>query len=154
MFIKEREEHIYKRSLSEAEFSLIAQIMEEEGGKVVYRSTKKEIDDRFQALGKLMYRLIKLFKKYDYGAYRTLKSVFEQQFTLTPEKTILPREKEKTSVQSIQSPHDPDRHYRNKGGNKVKGYSANLTETCNTAENEDGSSKEENDANEANPVLI
>jgi hypothetical protein len=79
----------------------------------------RENDDRFQALGKLMYCLIKLFKKYDYGAYRTLKSVFEQQFTLTPEKTILPREKEKISAQSIQSPHDPDCHYRNKGGNKV-----------------------------------
>ncbi|MGI5999127.1 MAG: transposase [Lutispora sp.] len=154
MFIKEREEHIYKRSLSQAEFSLIAQIMEEEGEKVVYRSTKKEIDDRFQALGKLMYRLIKLFKKYDYGAYRTLKSVFEQQFTLTPEKTILPREKEEISAQSIQSPHDPDCHYRNKGGNKVKGYSVNLTETCNTAENEDSSSKEKDtQEDETNPVL-
>ncbi len=81
-----------------------------------------------------MYRLIKLFKKYDYGAYRTLKSIFEQQFTFTLEKTILPREKEKISVQSIQSPHDPDCHYRNKGGNKVKGYSVNLTETCHSTE--------------------
>ena len=41
MFIKAREEDIYQQgSLSEAELSLIAKIRDEEGGKVVYRSTK------------------------------------------------------------------------------------------------------------------
>lgn len=71
-----------------------------------------------------------LFKKHDYGTYQTLKSVFEQQFTITPDKSILPLENDKISAKSIQSPHDTDSHYRNKGGNKVKGYSANITETC------------------------
>jgi len=87
MFIKNHEEDIYQSSLSESELSLIAQIMNEEGEKVVYRSTKKQIDTRFEALGKLMYRLVKLFEKdEDDGEYRTLKSVFEQQFTLTAKK--------------------------------------------------------------------
>ncbi len=153
-FIKEHEEDIYQQgSLSQAEFSLIAQIREEEGDKVVYRSTKKEIDTRFETLGKLMHHLVKLFEKYDDGEYRTLQSVFEQQFTVTPEKTILPRENEEISAQSIQSPHDPDCHYRNKDGNRVKGYSVNLTETCNTAESKDNSSTTGNDANKTEPIL-
>lgn len=130
LFIEERSEHIYKRSLSREEFALIAHIMDEEGNKFTYRSNKKEIDTRFVALGKLMYRLVNLFKKHDYGTYQTLKSVFEQQFTITPDKSILPLENDKISAKSIQSPHDTDSHYRNKGGNKVKGYSANITETC------------------------
>jgi hypothetical protein len=46
------------------------------------------------------------------------------------EKQVLPLENEKISSKSIQSPHDTDCHYRNKDGNKVKGYSANITETC------------------------
>ena len=60
----------------------------------------------------------------------TLKTVFEQQYSLSKEKMVLPLENEKISAKSIQSPHDTDAHYRNKDGNKVKGYSANITETC------------------------
>ena len=39
-------------------------------------------------------------------------------------------ENDEISARSIQSPHDPDCTYRNKDGNKVKGYSTNVTETC------------------------
>ena len=37
---------------------------------------------------------------------------------------------EEISAKSVQSPHDTDCHYRNKDGNKVKGYSINVTESC------------------------
>jgi len=130
LFISERQEFIYKKSLSKEEFLLIKSIEGEAGEKVVYRSTKIEIDQQFIALGLLMYRLINLFKSNAYGQYKTLKAVFEQQFTVSKEKLVLPLENEKISSKSIQSPHDTDCHYRNKDGNKVKGYSANITETC------------------------
>lgn len=130
MFIAEREAFIIKKSLSKEEFSLIKRIQGEEGNKVVYRSTKAELDTLFIALGKLMYRFIGLFKANNYGQYQTLKTVFEQQYSVSKEKIILPLENEKISAKSIQSPHDTDCHYRNKDGNKVKGYSVNVTETC------------------------
>jgi hypothetical protein len=130
LFIAEREEHIFKKSLSKEMFSLIESIRSEKGNKVVYRSTKAEIDSRFVELGKLMYRFIELFKRYDYGMYGTLKTVLEQQYVVSSDKTILPLENEKVSAKSIQSPHDTDCHYRDKDGNKVKGYSVNITETC------------------------
>ena len=130
LFISERHEFIYKRSLSEDEFSLIKHIEGETGNKVVYRSTKVEIDERFIALGKLMYKFISIFKSNSYGQYQTLKAVFYQQYSVSKEKIILPLENEKISAKSIQSPHDTDCHYRNKDGNKVKGYSVNITETC------------------------
>jgi hypothetical protein len=136
LFIAEREEHIFKKSLPKEMFSLIESIRGEKGNKVVYRSTKAEIDNRMIELGKLMYHFIELFKRYDYGMYGTLKTVFEQQYSLSSEKTILPIENENVSAQSIQSPHDTDCHYRNKDGNKVKGYSVNVTETCDQAKEE------------------
>jgi len=130
LFIIEREEFICKKSMTKDEFSLIKSILGETGNKVVYRSTKLEIDVRFIALGKLMYRFVGLFKPNNYGQYQTLKAVFEQQYSVSKEKIVLPLENEKISAKSIQSPHDTDCHYRNKDGNKVKGYSANITETC------------------------
>ena len=130
LFIEERSEHIHKRSLSQQEFDLIDHIMDEEGNKFIYRSNKKEVDTRFVALGRLMYRFIKLFKRHDYGTYQTLKAVFDEQFTVTTDKIVLPKENDEISAKSVQSPHDTDSHYRNKGGKKVKGYSANITETC------------------------
>lgn len=137
LFIDEREEFIYKKSLSKEEFSLIKSIQGETGNKVVYRSTKTEIDARFIAVGKLMYRFIGLFKANSYGQYQTLKTVFEQQYSVSKEKMVLPLENEKISARSIQSPHDTDCHYRNKDGNKIKGYSANITETCDQQPEED-----------------
>jgi hypothetical protein len=130
MFIVDREEFICKKSLSKDEFSLIKSIQQETGNKVVYRSTKSEIDTRLIALGKLMYRFVLLFKSNNYGEYKTLKTVFEQQYSVSKDKIVLPLENEKISAKSIQSPHDTDAHYRNKDGNKVKGFSVNVTETC------------------------
>ena len=130
LFITEREEFIFKKSLSKTELSLIKNIQGETGNKVVYRSTKLEIDAQLIALGELMYRFIGLFKSNSYGQYQTLKSVFEQQYAVDKKKIVLPLENEKISAKSIQSPHDTDCHYRNKDGNKVKGYSTNITETC------------------------
>jgi hypothetical protein len=137
LFITEREEFIYKKSMSKDEFSLIKNIQGETGNKVVYRSTKAEIDARFVALGKLMYRFIGFFKANNYGQYQTLKTVFEQQYSVSKEKIVLPLENEKISAKSIQSPHDTDCHYRNKDGNKIKGYSANITESCDQQTNQD-----------------
>ena len=137
LFIAEREEHIFKKSLPKEMFSLIESIRDEKGNKVVYRSTKAEIDARFVELGELMYRFIGLFKRYDYGSYKTLKTVFEQQYLVSEDKIVLPLENEKVSAKSIQSPHDTDCHYRNKDGNKVKGYSVNITETCDQSHEEE-----------------
>jgi hypothetical protein len=137
MFIIEREEFIFKKSISKEELSLIKSIQGETGNKVVYRSTKAEIDTKFIALGKLMYRFIGLFKANNYGQYQTLKTIFEQQYSVNKQKIVLPLENEKISAKSIQSPHDTDAHYRNKDGNKVKGYVSNLTETCDQPQ-EDG----------------
>ena len=129
LFIIERSEHIYKKSLSMHDLKLIQSIEDENGDKVVYRSTKSEIDANFLSLGELMHLFIRLFKNYPGGQYDILKAVFDQQYSCV-EKVVLPLEKEKINADTIQSPHDPESHYRNKGGTQVKGNSINVTETC------------------------
>ncbi len=136
LFIKERREYIYKRSLSKDDFKLIESIEGESGDKVVYYSTKSEIDARFLALGNLMYRFIRLFKIYPGGQYEILKDVFNGQYSCK-KKVVLALEKEKISADSIQSPHDPESHYRKKGDNKIKGNSINITETCDKSTDEE-----------------
>ena len=44
------------------------------------------------------------------------------------------KEVKEIQADSLQSPHDQDAAFRNKGGTKVQGYSVNLTETCNKDE--------------------
>jgi hypothetical protein len=56
--------------------------------------------------------------------------VFNEQYKVSEEQQIELRPKEEISSSSVQSPHDPDSAYRNKGDQKVKGYSVNITETC------------------------
>ena len=129
LFIKERRGYIYKRSLSKNDLELIKSIEGESGDKVVYYRTKSEIGSRFLALGNLMYLFIRLFKNYPGGQYDILKAVFNEQYSCK-EKVVLALENEQLSTSSIQSPHDPESHFRNKGGNKVKGNSINVTETC------------------------
>lgn len=108
---------------------LIENILKEKGNKVVYRSTGDEVKNKIQELGLLAHKLIQLFNA-SYPHYETLERLFSEQFILDETKIVVARNKEDISAHSIQSPHDTDCHYRNKDDNKVKGYSINLTESC------------------------
>jgi hypothetical protein len=110
--------------------SELESLLKLEGNKVVYTSSSEEVLSRFSQLGILIHKVLPLFSKFDSAYYQTLKTIFEQQYTVNDQGVVSPREKETISAQSIQSPHDTDCHFRNKDGNKVKGYSLNVTESC------------------------
>jgi hypothetical protein len=129
-FCTGRKEHIQKRTLSSSDTALLDSILKEEGKKVVYRSSKTEITTRMKEMGRLIYRLLAIFKKYPGDDYDMLKKVFLEQFSMNENKEVLPLEKDKIKATSVQSPHDTDCTYRNKDGNEVKGYAINVTETC------------------------
>ena len=59
-----------------------------------------------------------------------LQRIFNEQYKVLEDEQIELRGKEEISSSSLQSPHDPDSAYRNKQGQQVKGYSVNVTETC------------------------
>lgn len=56
--------------------------------------------------------------------------VFNEQYRVDEKEIVVARKKEEMSTKSVQSPHDTDCHYRNKGDQKMKGYSINVTESC------------------------
>jgi len=101
-----------------------------EGNKVVYTCTSEEVKSRLQELGVLIYKILPLFSSCLSDHYKTLQRVFNEQFKVDENQVVVSREKEEISAQSVQSPHDTDCNYRNKDGNKVKGYSINVTESC------------------------
>ena len=105
-----------------------------EGNKITYTCSSAEVKTRLQQLGGLIYQILPLFSTTDSLHYQTLKRVFDEQFKVDENKIVVAREKEEITAQSVQSPHDTDSTYRNKGGNGVKGYSINITESCDEGE--------------------
>jgi hypothetical protein len=127
-------------SFSEEEHQLLSSIMKEGGDKVVYRSSKEEVETKMGLIGKLIYKIIGQLGNHPKESLQTLIRVFNDQYQLVEdenndnkdekERIVVTRAKEEISAKSIQSPHDTECHYRNKDGNQVKGYSINVTETC------------------------
>lgn len=106
-----------------------------EGNKVTYRCSNSEIKARLQLLGGLIYRVLALFSMADApGYYQTLGRVFDEQYRVDENKIVTARDREEITSQSVQSPHDTDCTYRNKGDGNVKGYSINVTESCDDGE--------------------
>jgi hypothetical protein len=133
-------EAIERLSLSEEEKALLSSIHREGGDKVVYRSSKEEVETKMGAIGILIYKIIRQQGIHPSESIQTLIRVFNDQYQFVEdenneykgenEECIITRAKEEISAKSVQSPHDTECHYRNKDGNQIKGYSINITETC------------------------
>ncbi|MDR3339385.1 MAG: transposase [Candidatus Symbiothrix sp.] len=132
--------------LSENELQFLESIASEEGEKVIYRHTKEEVSSRIGILGTLIYKILTITGATENKDMQLLQRVFDDQYTVEKneegvegkesvegvevKEEVIPRPKASISSKSVQSPHDTECHYRNKDDNKVKGYSDNLTETC------------------------
>ena len=127
LFYKSVPEKVLNKRMNRKDRSALQEILKEESGKVVYRSTKQELIDRMNQLGRLIYRLLRLHKSNPH--HDLLQKILSEQYMKVDAGVVL-LEREKIPADSIQSPDDPDCNYRNKGGKKVKGYSVNATETC------------------------
>ncbi len=119
-----------KSTLSAADLEQLEKLVIEEPLKTVYRSTREELKGRLQPIGIISYKLLTLFGNLQTESFLLLQRVFSEQYKVSENQQIELRPKEEISSSSVQSPHDPDSAYRNKGDQKVKGYSVNITETC------------------------
>jgi hypothetical protein len=114
----------------------LGEILKEKAETVTYRSTKEEVARRLEGLGKVVQRLVAAAGAGRNKEYGLLRRVFEEQYEEVggpwggKKKRVKVREKSGRSGKSVQKPHDEDSEYRDKGGNKVKWYSVNVTETC------------------------
>lgn len=129
---------LYYKGLSESVKMILADtdrqqldaIFKEESTKTVYRSTKEEIKSRLQKFGTLIYKVLNLIPGNESESFQTLQRIFQEQFKVEQDQQISLRPKEELSAQNVQSPHDTDCTYRNKHDQPVKGFSVNITETC------------------------
>jgi hypothetical protein len=133
----------FSKHLSKANQALLNEVLSESGEKASYRYNKSEIESRLSQLGTIIFTLISHSKGKPDSAIEILRKVFYQQYEVVDD-VVIPLPKEKIEATSIQSPHDPDCHFRIKKDDQVKGYSINVTETCNP----------ENDVNLVTSVIV
>jgi len=119
-----------KQRIGKIEKEELELLMKEKGSTVVYHSTKAEIETKIQALGLLIWKLLSLYTKSGNEIYNTLHRVFEDHYKVEEGDKVVIKDKKEISSKSIQSPHDTECTFRNKRDQKIKGYHANLTETC------------------------
>lgn len=104
-----------------------APLLEEKGSHTVYTSDASTMSERISELGNVVYSVLKRLKE-DAPGYALLHRVFHEQYSVEGG-TVTLRDRKEIKSDSVQNPNDPDAHYRNKGDQKVQGYSANITET-------------------------
>ena len=102
--------------------------LEEDAKKMVYRLNSETLGEKISSLGGLIYQVLKRLSESTTG-YDLLHRVFHEQYEVVKGQAIL-RPKEDITARSVQNHNDPDADYRKKGDQKVKGYSVNITETC------------------------
>jgi hypothetical protein len=116
--------------LSAEDMDLLAKIACTAGKNVVYYSSSEDVRNRLSDLGVLCYKILSVYNEKDNKHYLTLKRLFDDHFRMDSDGQTEPKPSAEIEPTSIQSPFDPDSAYRNKSGTQVKGFSVNVTETC------------------------
>jgi len=101
-----------------------------ESKKLVYSKNREEIQKSLQSLGILADKILNALDEHDNENYGMLKRVFGEHFRVNGTGGVDTLPKEEIKSGSVQNPNDTECAFRDKDGQKVKGYSANLTETC------------------------
>ena len=99
----------------------------EDAEKTVYRTDSETMGKRLLDLGIVIYNLLMAFPDTE---KMLLRRVFDEQYDVDKDHNVTLRDKAKITASSVQNPNDTDAAYRSKNGKKVKGYSVNITETC------------------------
>ena len=109
----------------------LAPYLKGHAGQYVYHMKREEAGDHLQQIGTLMQQLLVELKPAYEGEpiYQVLARVFGEHFQLV-EGTVCSKSNDQLSASSLQSPDDLEATYRNKRGQGYRGYTANITETC------------------------
>lgn len=116
--------------LSLEDMTTLADLSLSPGNKVVYSSSREDVQRHLANLGLLCYKALSVYSEKENKYYPTLKRVFDDHFCMDGHGQTELRPSKEVASDSVQSAFDTDCAYRNKDGTKVKGYSVNVTETC------------------------
>lgn len=100
---------------------------------ICYQLKNEEVPDYLQQTGALLVALLsELEAEAETAEARALVArVLREQYQIEDDETITLREPKEVAADSLQSPHDPEATYREKNGERYRGYVANISETCN-----------------------
>jgi len=128
-----------ERILSEADQERLAEIfapyIQDSAGHYTYRvKGQAAVQEHLQKIGQTLHRLLAELKAAyaAESAYQVLERIFADNFHLLESGPCAKENKELTS-DCLQSVDDLEATYRTKGTGHYKGYVANLTETCDPA---------------------
>lgn len=118
--------------MSSADREVLDGLLERKPHQTVYRLSRSEKEAMLEDAGRLLLRLARTYSGRDSDRHGLIERVLSEQYLTGPSPDDLaPKPARTVSSSSAQSASDPDAAYRKKGAQKVKGYSVNLTETCN-----------------------
>lgn len=106
-------------------------------GQYCYRVKGEDLSGHLAAVGQLMYQLVtELEGQYaEQPVYQMLQRVFDEHFVVEDAEesdaaVVRAKMGDELSANSLQSPDDWEATFRKKSGEGYRGYSSNLTETC------------------------
>lgn len=116
---------------------LFEEFLEGTAGQYCYRVRGEDLSGHLAAVGQLMYQLVaELAHGYaEDPTYQVLQRVFGEHFAVeevegSDAETVRTKMGEELSANSLQSPDDWEATFREKRGEGYRGYTSNLTETC------------------------
>ena len=122
------------KHLIDSEIKYLYELSKENCEKISYRSNKEDLETRISQMGVIIHKIVNIPELPSTPSIDVLRQVFDDQYEVI-DGVVTPLPKQKIKATSVQSPHDPDCDYREKGEQKVKGYSINVTETCHPENN-------------------
>lgn len=117
--------------LNEADRELLDRLCAKRPSQIIYgldETTKKAWLEDF---GNVLLRLHQTYSVQSSPRYELIERLLLEQYQIEgEEQRVELKPAQEISADSLQSPHDEDAAYRKKKDETVRGYSANVTETC------------------------
>lgn len=122
-----------KASLGPADRALLERLCAKRPSQIVYGLEEAAKKTWLGDFGVLLVRLHRNKRLHPSPRYGLIERLLLEQYQLEgtgEEQRLAPKPAKEISADSLQSPHDEEAAYRKKKDQRVRGYSANVTETC------------------------
>jgi hypothetical protein len=122
-----------KAHLDEADRAHLERLCAKRASQIIYRLDAETKRAWLEDVGALLLRLQQTAGVHASPRYELIERVLLEQYHIATEgreHCIVLKAPAEISADSLQSPHDEEAAYRNKKDQTVRGYSVNVTETC------------------------
>lgn len=122
-----------KSSVNEADQAFLDQLCGKRPSQIIYSLEEATKKGWLEELGELLLRLHQSDGLQSSPRYGLIERLLLEQYQIEGEEKqqrVQLKPAKEISADSLQSPHDEEAAYRVKSGESVRGYSVNVTETC------------------------